>query len=103
MEQIKDSSTPLNSPKPSWEGGQGRGESAGLGEGQHGREEENCFPCGPGKREGRKEPRESSWAQTPRLLLLFFFGFPVESWTARDASESKKQLHKVCVPSFGLL
>lgn len=66
-------------------------------------QEGSCFPCGPGKREGRKEPRESSWAQTPRLLLPFFFGFPVESWTAWDVSESIKQLHKVDMPSFRVL
>lgn len=70
MEQIKDSSTPLNSPEPSRGdpqvgGGEGRlggGELFSLLAWQEGRPEEN--------RRGR------SWAQTPRLLLPPFFWVP---------------------------
>lgn len=71
MEQIIDSSTPLNSPEP-WCGGRG-GPQVGGGTEQLGK----LFSL-LAWQEGRQEEshRERSWTQSPRLLLPIYFWIP---------------------------
>ena len=67
IEQIKDSSTPLNSPEPS----QG---ILGLGRGGAAGKRGTIFSAGPAKgKVGRESYRERSWAYITRPLLLSFF------------------------------
>lgn len=77
IEQIKDSSTPLNSPEPS----QG---ILGLGRGGADGKRGAIFSAGPAKgKVGRESYRERSWAYITRPLLSFLAGFQVKSGTDR--------------------
>lgn len=89
IEQIKDSSTPLNSPEPS----QG---ILRLGRGGAAGKRGAIFSAGPTKgKVGREGYRERSWAHiTGPLLWSFFAEFQVKSCTHRAMAPPSSQSQK---------